>query len=338
VHRRKLSAIRRWNIPVFRGQKIIASVPLLMSFWGATNEQVVESSEITFSEEPDHREITSDNLGMWRRNLVLTWLSPKSDRILVTQKLKISLTCRNKLYTMAELPYSAGIRRAFRTSLMTDLKEGINPNNPAIAPICSKILSQSAYAEKVVEGVCDWINQNIPFRRGVSSTSDEALSKRGGSCGQLSMVACAMLRYMGIPAEMVSGKFIGGKSGHTYIEVYYPDAGWVFYDPTNRERGFKSLDCLMTAGHAFRVRPPPQGRWTKGYFIEETDMQSFSRLHDLERNPFRNRPEPFYLGVKTVRLKPPLELKVRHYSLREIIMDTSMFPAGKRKYKPLKNR
>ena len=43
----------------------------------------------------------------------------------------------------------------------------------------------------------------------------------------------ALCRAKGIPARIVSGNIARAKeTQHTWVEVYYPQYGWVLYDPT----------------------------------------------------------------------------------------------------------
>ena len=61
---RQLVVTRYYEITVQKGKPSVAEIPALMSFWGATNWQVVKSSKFNYSEEPNDIKITSDNLGM----------------------------------------------------------------------------------------------------------------------------------------------------------------------------------------------------------------------------------------------------------------------------------
>ncbi|MCK4797714.1 MAG: transglutaminase domain-containing protein [Spirochaetes bacterium] len=237
VRKRTLKIIREYEILVTKGSPSVALVPALMSFWGATNWQVINSSDFQYSENPDNITIKSDNRGMHRKYYELTWNSPKSNKIVVKQTLDVELTCINTLYTNAKLPYSDEVKKRFAESLVPDEKKEINPNIPQFAPICDEIIKKSDYAEEVVELVCDWINENISFKSKQKSVQI-ALAQQKGNCTAMSKIACAMLRKIGIPTEVVSGKFIGSDGGHDFIEVYFPDAGWVFYDPSNISRGF----------------------------------------------------------------------------------------------------
>jgi hypothetical protein len=303
-----------------------------MSFWGATNWQIVKSSEFYYSQEPDKIKVTADDRGMPRRYYKLTWNSPEEDIIRIKQTLRVQLVCMNTLFTKAQLPYSDEVLKRFSSSLGSDKKDGINPTNPQLEKICSQILKQAGKnAEDAVELVCDWINDNIEFERG-QRTSDEALAQKKGSCTPMSKLACAMLRRMGIPAERVSGKFINGDSGHSFIEVYLPDAGWLFYDLSNWNRGFKSLDCILTAGWSYRAGTPQFERWIDGYFCRESDVTPFREFPLKSQKCIRQTPlRTIVAGVSVVRSAAPSSVKKRDIPLCQLILDLDI-PPGPREY------
>lgn len=330
---RKLAVTRVYQINVQPGKPCVAAIPGLMSFWGQTNWQIVTSSSFEYSENPDSIRITSDNLGMPRRNYELTWNAPKSLKITVKQTLLVELSCFGTLYTAAQLPYPEEVRKRFADSLGADKSEGINPDNPALIPVCDQIAQKSHGAEETVEAVCDWVDENIKFKMGTGNrTSDEALTLKEGSCTPMSRIACSMLRRIGIPAETVPAKFIGGDGGHTFMEVYFPDAGWVFYDLSNANRGFKSLDCLMTVGWAYRSGTPQKQSWTDGHFCTEKDSTRFKDVTADYRAPIRMSPKGMkVLCASVVTEKPPDTVKSRQRPIKELIMDLAV-PPGPRDY------
>jgi hypothetical protein len=327
---RKLVVTRHYEIVVQKGKTSVAEIPAMMSFWGATNWQVIKSSKFEYSEEPNRVEVTSDNFGMPRRYYKLIWDAPKSDKITVEQKMDVQLAYFNNLYTMATLPYSEDVKKRFSDSLKADKQEGIDPNNPELGPICEKIVNNLRDAEGVVERVCDWINENIKFEKG-ERTSNEALAQKLGSCTPMSRLACAILRRIGIPAEMVSAKFIGSEHGHTFIEVYFPDAGWVFYDLSNWNRGFKSLDCLITVGWGYKFGIPGKMTWANGYFCTEKDIIPFVDQtmkyvrHNVKLPPRETgHSNNNIIGVNHIRAEMPPIVKPRQQPLRELIMDLTI--------------
>ncbi len=323
---RRLRVRRRYDIAVQKGQPSVAAVPALMSFWGASNWQVVRSSRFTWSEQPDKKEIVSDELGQPRRYYKMTWNAPKKETLVVEETMDVELTCFNKLYTSAKLPYGDAVLKRLSSSLGPNQKEGINPENPQLGPICEPIVKECNTAEEVVERVCDWINENIQFVKG-PRTSDEALSERQGSCTPMSRLACSMLRRIGIPAEMVDAKFINSDNGHAFIEAYFPDAGWVFYDLSNWNRGYKSLDCLMTVGWAYKSGTPDRLDWTDGYFCKEEDGGIYNDQSETCGRLIRKSPQgKKVVGVTVVAGKAPLSTKVRERPIRELILDTTIPP------------
>jgi hypothetical protein len=303
----------------------------MMSFWGETNWQIIKSSAFTFSEKPDNMEITSDNNGMPRRYYKMTWNAPKTEKITVAQTMEVELTFFSTLYTSAKLPYSENLLKRFPLSLGADAGDGINPANPDLGPVCDRIVKRSKTAEEVVEGVCDWISENIKFTDG-RRTSDEALAQRKGNCTPMSRLACSMLRRIGIPAEMVYAKGIGSEGGHAFIEVYFPDAGWIFYDLSNLSRGFKSLDCLMTTGWAYLSGTPEKADWTDGHFCEEQDVVPFVDQSKKTAQLIKKSPEGYkVVSVSVIAGKPPSSVKMRQRPLRELILDMTVSP-GQREY------
>ena len=328
---RSLRIVRHYEIAVKKGKLSVAALPALMSFWGATNWQIIKSSHFTYSAPPDKTEIISDNLGEPRRYYQFTWNAPNVEKITVEEKLEVELTCFNTLHTSAKLPYADDVMKRFAASLGADKDEGINPDQPELAPICDRIAENSRSAEDVVERVCDWINENIKFAKG-QRTLDQTLAQKMGSCTPMSFIACSMLRHMGIPSERVDAKFIGGNSGHSIIEVFYPDAGWVFYDLSNWNRGFKSLDCLMTVGWGYRSGSPKPLKWTNGYFCVEKDTALYSDESEKLSQVIRNEPRGFKIaGVHVVTEQPFSSVKIRWRPLREIMLDTNI-PPGPREY------
>ena len=328
---RMLNIVRRYDIPVIPGQKNVAAIPAMLSFWGATNQQIILKSRFTYSVKPDRIRITVDNLGMKRRNYELTWNSPAVSKIVVTQKLLVKLHYDAVLYTSACLPYAPKVLAAYSANLRKT--KTINPDNPALVPICKKILARTKWSQEAVQLACDWINNHVTFQSGDAGSSDQTLLTRRGNCEAMSNLACAMLRKIGIPAAKVEVKFIGSDGGHAFIEAYFPDAGWVFYDPTNYLRGFESLDCLAATGWAYRVVNASGFHWHTGYFCQEKDVTRYGDRMRLVRYPMRRGPKATVIGAHVWDDPTPANVKVRRESINAMIMDLSI-PPGVRKYAP----
>jgi hypothetical protein len=320
--------VRKWEIPVSRGIPNLVGVPAMMSHWGATNQQVILDANFAYSIQPDKVETVADDIGMPRRNHQFTWNAPDADTITVTQKLTIELTCRNTLATAAKLPYSKEVLGRFADQLAVGTY--INGENEKVVAIGKAILKRARYAEDAVELACDWVCDNIRFKSGSPPASDTTITNLQGNCTGMANLTCAILRSMGIPAALVGGKFIRG-GGHAYLEAYFPDAGWVFYDPCNATRGYKSLDCLVTTGYGFRVQSAKEAKWHEGDFLEARGATRYVDDNRIVGRPLRPKPKKNVLGVRVLHREPPASIQVRHLALNQLLMDESV-PPGKREY------
>jgi hypothetical protein len=326
---RRLYVVRQYDIPVIKGAENTAGVPALMSLWGATNEQVILDSEFTYSVQPDKIEIVADKYGQTGRNYELTWKAPNADRISVTQKLVVEITCRNALGTAAKLPYPKEVQD--RLAALLARSEFINGENEKVAALGKAIAKRAVYAEDAVELACDWVNDNIAFKSGSPGASDTVLASGQGNCFGMANLVCAVLRSIGIPADTVHATFIGG-GGHAYLEAYFPDAGWVFYDVSNATRGFKSLDCLVTTGGGFYVRNAQGLKGHQGTFLTVKDAGAYQEDDRLVGPPLRAGPRKTNVqGVRVFHRAPPAKMKVRHLALCQLLKDLSI-PPGKREY------
>ena len=338
ANRRRLSIVREYQVPIVKGQKNVVTLPALLSFWGATNQQVIARSDFAYSVKPDQTETLGDVSGGDGRRFRLTWNSPDVDRISITQRLVVDLACQTVLETAAGLPYPQEVRKHFAGAL--GATKNINPDNPALEGVCRQLLAKAGSAEEAVELACDWVTESVKFKSGSPPASDTVLATRLGNCTGKANLTCAILRKMGIPAEPVSAKFIGGTGGHGFLEAYFPDAGWVFYDPTNSNRGFKSLDCLMTVGWAFSVAASKGKQWQRGFFCVEKDASPFREVAANGRIRLRVGPKDTnVVGARVLRRRPGGRVKVRHQSLRELCVDLAV-PVGVRTYvsKPVVKR
>lgn len=91
------------------------------------------------------------------------------------------------------------------------------------------------------------IYTTLEFKPGfttVNTPVETVLMSRKGVCQDFAHLMIACLRNMGIPARYVSGyietipppgkeKLVGSDASHAWVAVYFPEIGWVEFDPTN---------------------------------------------------------------------------------------------------------
>ncbi len=332
---RKMKVVRNYELAITPHQTNTAEIPAMISFRGATNEQVIETSEFVYSVKPDKIEIVSDEMaGLPRKNYKLTWQNPGVDKIRVTERMIVCLMIRNRLPTSAKLPYSKSVREKFK-SYFEEGKDGrIDPNHPEFKKIYNMTRRKKPYAEDVVEAVCDWINDTVKYDGKSDYGPSQALDNKKGSSRTLSRLACAAIRQLGIPCDVVHSKFIGKGAGHYFIEVYYPDAGWVFYEICHRQRGFRTLNCLLGTGWMYRIQNGPDKplKNVTGYFSKEEDLIGYKEAVMDPNNVIRSSPKASTRGVMVSHTPVPPKMAVRQEPIRELILNPS-YPPGDEKLK-----
>jgi hypothetical protein len=121
-------------------------------------------------------------------------------------------------------------------------------DDPALARLAVEITKESKYAHEAANAILSWLADNLTFDSSITVPSDaiSALRYRKAYCVGYSNLAVAMLRAAGIPARVAHGylppgyewgfskEYWGVKVNdggfHAYLEIYYPDSGWVFSD------------------------------------------------------------------------------------------------------------
>jgi transglutaminase-like putative cysteine protease len=141
--------------------------------------------------------------------------------------------------------------------------------SPEVTEELRAVVGTRVRVDEIVEVVTNWVRHRVAYVRGVtrvSSTAQEVWDQREGVCQDLSHVAIALLRRLGIPARYVSGYLyskedaeIGEKvvgESHAWVEYYAGD--WVGIDPTNG--GPIGLHHIVVAkGREYGDVPPLKG-------------------------------------------------------------------------------
>lgn len=133
------------------------------------------------------------------------------------------------------------------------------PSAGTIGTLAWRLVAGIHREGQAVERVLGWVSRNIQYDldRRQSQSAVSVLARRRGYCTGIAALSVALLRSVGIEAREVDGYVSkaspGGGSGyHRWIEVFYPDRGWVFSDPTS-SHGFVRATYLRLSDR--RVTP-----------------------------------------------------------------------------------
>ncbi|MFO0817192.1 MAG: transglutaminase family protein [Pirellulales bacterium] len=85
-----------------------------------------------------------------------------------------------------------------------------------------------------------------PGSTSVHTSTSEVFAQRQGVCQDFAHLQISCLRALGLPARYISGylltepppgqpKLVGVDASHAWVSVYFPDIGWLDFDPTNNQ-------------------------------------------------------------------------------------------------------
>lgn len=123
-----------------------------------------------------------------------------------------------------------------RTGFVPALDDGVAPE---VGKLAVALTAGARDRYDAVSRVLEWVRANVGYHldRGLDQSPEAVLGRRTAYCTGYARLAVALLTAIGIEAREVPGYVFEGLPGgppagfHRWIEVSYPDRGWVFSDP-----------------------------------------------------------------------------------------------------------
>ena len=125
----------------------------------------------------------------------------------------------------------------------------VQSENPEIQALSRELTRHAATEFQAVTAVINYMADNIKYVYNPSRYDALSTLRAGsGNCTNSAHLSAALLRAAGIPTRVVGGTTLDkqlkipmdgvrslvqtmGKGGHAWVEVYFPDLGWLSYDP-----------------------------------------------------------------------------------------------------------
>lgn len=121
------------------------------------------------------------------------------------------------------------------------------PYSESIKQFAREAFSPEATLWNACQALMRKIFKSIEFKPGfttINTPVEEVVKARKGVCQDFAHLMIACLRNMGLPARYVSGyietipppgkeKLVGSDASHAWVAIYFPEIGWVEFDPTN---------------------------------------------------------------------------------------------------------
>ncbi|HET7232407.1 MAG TPA: DUF3488 and transglutaminase-like domain-containing protein [Longimicrobium sp.] len=165
------------------------------------------------------------------------------------------------------------------------------PLSPRVRALADSLTAGESTRIGQVRAVEAWLQSfrytlELPASRDEASIEGFLFRRRAGHCEYFSTAMAVLLRARGIPARNVNG-FLGGEwnqderylavtgnQAHSWVEVWFPEYGWVPFDPTPAGRGEVVADAGQ--GWVFSARMWLDGveyRWYKWVVDYNMDRQ-----------------------------------------------------------------
>jgi transglutaminase-like putative cysteine protease len=155
-----------------------------------------------------------------------------------------------RVRSRAATPHADSLRRsprAYSRDLASFLQ--LPPLSTRLVALADSFRTAHDNAYDVARAVESWLHGfeytlDLPRTRREATLDHFLFARRAGHCEYFSTAMAVLLRAAGIPARNVNG-FLGGEwngfgrfltvtqnNAHSWVEVYFPDYGWVTFDPT----------------------------------------------------------------------------------------------------------
>ncbi|MBI5902517.1 MAG: transglutaminase family protein [Deltaproteobacteria bacterium] len=207
-------------------------------------KQTISGRKVEYSPRPDSVAIERDGFG--NAFTVVTWTGLESDgRVTERYTVRIELEL-GKITSAARFPMDAG-KMPPDAALFLKPTPLVQSGDAKIRELALRLSSGASTEQGAVMSVLNWVVDNVKYRTPIPDYDALRTLKTGeGNCQNYAHLSVALLRSIGIPARVVGGLSLGkrwkvplekgallqgiGQGGHAWMEVWYPDLGWVPYD------------------------------------------------------------------------------------------------------------
>lgn len=210
------------------------------------------SSEIKIDPTPDEMDYRTDFYG----NTLLFFSSFKEhDHLEITSLSEVDIDGRSNAGLAAE---STLLSRDVKQTLLNNPQENQDeiefvlpsqyiPDSEEVKNFALDCFALDSTLWNSCQSLMQKIFKNIEFKPGfttINTPVESVIKGKKGVCQDFAHLMIACLRNMGIPARYVSGyietlppvgkkKLVGSDASHAWVAVYFPNIGWVEFDPTN---------------------------------------------------------------------------------------------------------
>jgi len=242
-------------------QSFVFKFALPAEFQSKSVSQSVDSQRINIKPNPSSSNVETDKFG--NRYQKVTWNNIDSD---INISLQYIANVQSVLSAMeSRTPFPIG-KVSAADAVFLKPTELVQSNSPAIAALARKLTAGSQNEYEAVTSITNHVADIIKYTFNPPQyDASYTLETKSGNCQNFAHLSIALLRNVGIPARIVGGITLKdtwkvpidnrnsivqgmGQGGHAWMEIYFPDLGWLPYDPQQTRQFTSSRHIKQTHG------------------------------------------------------------------------------------------
>lgn len=157
------------------------------------------------------------------------------------------LAFRSAVHWRDVAPYLQQNAHSLQDIIQYTLPSTYVPISAVIRAFSKECFAEDATLWSACQALMKKLHDTIEFKPGfttVNTPVETVIQLKKGVCQDLAHLMIACLRNVGLPARYVSGyietvpppgkeRMVGADASHAWVAVYFPEIGWVEFDPTN---------------------------------------------------------------------------------------------------------
>ncbi len=218
-------------------------LPLPSDHKSRAYSQKIKSISVLISPEPSRIEDISDRSGNSFKKIL--WGTVNEAKVVLSFT---ATQTQRSVALKSKAPYPPKVSKRFATYM--EYTPGERKISKDLDEIVFKTTRGITTEMEAVNSILEWVHNNINLKdSGPGTGASYSLSKGYGNSGGYPNLVASLLRRARIPARIVYGLKVEKVSrSHIWVEIYFPDMGWVPYDPSTNELAFSLRLIKFTEG------------------------------------------------------------------------------------------
>ena len=284
--------------------------------------QTVDNLNLGMNPRPDSSTVEKDRFG--NRFQKVVWNNADKDILI---NLSYIANVRSELSAMeSRTPFPIGTVSGSDASYLKST-ELVQSDSAEIAELAKRLTAGAKNEYEAVSAITNYVTDAIKYTFNPPKYDAlYTLETKSGNCQNFAHINIALLRSIGIPARIVGGITLKdswkvpidnrnsivqsmGQGGHAWMEIYFPDLGWLPYDPQQSRQFTSTRHIKQTHGLDSR---DINDTWRGAPYLP--------RYSELIEGTFKS--DDIRLVVKSSGKDP------RSYIISNLVAANTAFPAG----------